>query len=194
MATDVIRHAYQRTWWSLVVRGIFAILIGVFIFMRPLASVAALALIVAIWVLIDGVMEIVVAFETRDAIKHWWLMLLGGLISVAFGIAALYYYPELSLVFIVIWVAWWLLISGAMAIYSGIQDRALSHNWGWTVVWGIVSVLAGVYAFLVPPATLGAIMIVIAVVALVVGVLRLAAAFRLASVKHTVAQAIPHAG
>jgi uncharacterized membrane protein HdeD (DUF308 family) len=190
MATDIIRHTYRRTWWSLVVRGILAILIGVFIFMRPLASVAAFALVVAIWILIDGVMEIVAAFETRDALKHWWLLLLAGLISVAFGIAALYYYPVLSLTFAVIWVAWWLLVSGAMAIYAGIQEKGLGHSWGWTVVWGIVSVLAGVYAFLAPPVTLVAIMTLLAVVAIVVGVLRLAAAFKLSSVKATVAHAV----
>lgn len=190
MAIDIIRHTYRRTWWSLVVRGIFAILIGVFILARPLASVAAFALIVALWILIDGVMEIVVALETRDTLKHWWLTLLAGIVSVGFGVASLYYYPVLSLTFAVIWVSWWLLLSGAMAIYAGVQEKRLGHSWGWTVVWGIVSVLAAVYAFAAPPVTLLAIMSLLAAVAIIVGVLRLAAAFKLSSVKHAVAQAV----
>ena len=190
MATDIIRHTYRRTWWSLVVRGIFAILVGAFIITHPVLSIAAFALVVAIWILIDGVMEIVVAFETRDALKHWWLTLLAGVVSVAFGLAALYYYPTLSLTFAVIWVSWWLLLSGAMAIYAGIQEKQLGHSWGWTVIWGIVSVLAAVYAFVAPPVTLLAIMSLLAVVAIVVGILRLVAAAKLSSVKAAVAHAV----
>jgi uncharacterized membrane protein HdeD (DUF308 family) len=167
MATDAIRHAYRRTWWSLVVRGILAILIGCLIFARPMDSTAAFALVLAIWILIDGVMEIVVAFEVRDAVKHWWLYLLGGLISVAFGVAALYYYPGLSLTFAVVWLAWWLLVSGAVAIYAGVQERQMGQSWGWTVVWGIVSILAGVYAFMNPGIALISIMTIIGVVAIV---------------------------
>jgi uncharacterized membrane protein HdeD (DUF308 family) len=155
-----------------------------------LASVAAFALVLAIWILIDGVMEITVAFEVRNAMKHWWLYLLGGLISVAFGIAALYYYPGLSLAFAVIWLAWWLLISGAIAIYAGMQERQSGQSWGWTVVWGIVSILAGVYAFMNPGIALVSIMTFIAVVAIIVGILRLAAAFKLSSVKQTVTAAV----
>jgi uncharacterized membrane protein HdeD (DUF308 family) len=139
-------------------------------------------------------MEIVVAFETRDTLKHWWLTLLGGLISVAFGIAALYFYPVLSLVFAVIWLAWWLLLSGAIAIYAGIQEKQLGHAWGWTVAWGVASILAGAYAFTQQGVALVAIMTMLAIVAIVIGVLRLAAAFKLSSMKHTVSQAIPHAG
>jgi uncharacterized membrane protein HdeD (DUF308 family) len=44
MASDPIQSAYRRAWWSLVVRGLLGVALGVFIFWRPLESVAAFAL------------------------------------------------------------------------------------------------------------------------------------------------------
>jgi len=35
MATDLIQSAYRRTWWALVLRGLLALALGVFIFGGP---------------------------------------------------------------------------------------------------------------------------------------------------------------
>src|SRR5580704_5691505 len=103
---NFIESAVSRASWGLVLRGVVAIALGIFIIARPLESVAAFALVIAIWALVTGIGQIVQAIELRSVLPHWWLLLIGGLVSAGFGVAALYYYPALSLVFAVIWASY----------------------------------------------------------------------------------------
>jgi uncharacterized membrane protein HdeD (DUF308 family) len=171
--------AYRHTWWALVLRGLIALALGIFILARPLDSVAAFALVVAIWALVVGLTQVVHAIELRALVSHWWILLISGLISAAFGIAALVFYPTLPLTFAVIWVAWWLFIIGALGISVGLQERRTGMPWGWTVAWGALGVLAGVYAIIFPPVTLLAIISLIAAFAILSGAVLLVGAFRL---------------
>jgi uncharacterized membrane protein HdeD (DUF308 family) len=162
----------------------------VFILARPLESVAVFALVIAIWALTDGITSIVHAFDVRHVIHQWWLMLLGGVISTLFGVAALYDYPVLSLAFAVIWVSWWLLLSGAVGVYVAVQQRSAQLPWGWTLAYGLVSIAAGVYALVYQPATLAAIMGLLAAFGIVAGVVMLIGAAKLKSAQHEVQRAI----
>src|SRR3989442_11455916 len=121
MATAVLgdfRGVYHRTWWALMLRGLLGLAVGIYILARPLDSVAAFALVIAFWALFAGSVEIVQAFELK-AMMHWWVLLLAGLVGVAFGIAALFNYPGLSLTFAVVMVSWWLTLTGILGIYAG---------------------------------------------------------------------------
>jgi uncharacterized membrane protein HdeD (DUF308 family) len=187
MATPVIedvKRLYRMTWWALMLRGLFSIAVGVFIFARPLDSVAAFALVIAFWAIFGGMVEIVHAFQLRQAMNHWWVMLLAGVVGVGFGVAALVYYPTLALTFAVVWVAWWLLLTGFLGIYASLQLRRLGMDWGWPAAFGVLSVVAGVFALLSPPATLAAIMALIAGFAIVGGIVLTGGAFKLRAIAH----------
>ena len=193
MATDLMQTVYRRTWWSLFLRGLLGIALGVIIIWRPMESIASFALVIAIWALVSGITQIVHAIDLRQVFPQWWVTLLGGLVSVGFGIAAIYYYPALSLTFAVVWTAWWLLLTGALAVAVAMQERSLGMSWGWTLVFGLSGIVTSVLAFMNPPVTLGAIMGLIAAFAIVSGVALLAGAYKLASVKDMVAGTLRHA-
>jgi uncharacterized membrane protein HdeD (DUF308 family) len=193
MASDLIESTYRRTWWSLVVRGLLAVALGVVILWRPMESVAAFALVIAMWAFFGGIVRIVHALDVRPVFSQWWVILADGLIGVAFGAAAFYYYPDLSLTFAVVWAAWWLILTGGLAIYAAVQERQLGLPWGWTLAYGIAATITAVLAFTNPPATLAAIMSLIAAFAIVSGLVLLIAAYKLASAKDTLAAAVRHA-
>lgn len=174
---------YGRARWTLLLRGLLALAVGIFVIARPMDSVAAFALLIAFWAIFIGFSQIVDSIEARAMLPHWWLWLLSGIISLVFGCAALYYYPALSLSFAVIWVAYWLLLTGAVGIYAAIMERRMHAPWAWTLCFGIIGVIAGIYAILVPPATLTAIIALIAAFAIVWGIALLAAFFYLGSAK-----------
>src|SRR5215831_16991111 len=108
MIADGLRDRYHHAKWALLLRGLLGIAIAVLIFVRPFDSVAALALVIALWALFDGIVRVVHAFELRNVMSDWWMLLLAGGIGIVFGIAALYYYPAMSLSFVVVWTALWL--------------------------------------------------------------------------------------
>ncbi len=184
--SELIRSAYRRAWWAQLIRGLLGIAIGVLIFWRPLDSIATLALVIAWWALFGGVVQLVHAFQLRGVLPQWWVPLLSGVIGIVFGVAALYNYPGLSLAFAVIWVAWWLILSGLVAIYAAVVERSLGISWAWTLVFGLVAIVAGAFAFMSPGVTLASIMGLIAGFAILSGIVHLMAAYSLSSAKSEV--------
>lgn len=190
MITDDIVAAYNRGKWALIVRGLLGIALGVVIFTRPLASVAAFALVVALWALSDGIVSIVHAFDVRKVAPHWWALLLTGLVSVAFGATALYDYPMLSLTFAVVWTAWWLISAGVLAIYVSVQERKADVPSGWTLTFGVIALAAGVLAIVYPGITLATLMGTIGTFGIVGGIAMLVGAGKMQSFQHDVSSAI----
>ena len=70
MAYLETKKAYHRTWWALALRGFVALALGVFTLARPLESVVAFVLVIAIWALVGGLVEIVRAFDLRPQLSH----------------------------------------------------------------------------------------------------------------------------
>ncbi len=190
MITDDIKSVYHGTKWALIVRGLLGLAIGILILVRPLESVAALALVIAIWALVDGIVNISRAFQLRGIAPHWWVLLLAGIVSVVFGIAALAYYPALSLAFAVLWSAWWLISGGAIAIYVAMQERKAQLSWGWTMTGGLLGVGAGVIAMMYPGATLAVLMGLLAAFGIVGGIVMLIAAGKMQSFERKVDRAM----
>jgi uncharacterized membrane protein HdeD (DUF308 family) len=187
---DTLRQQYHRTQWRLIIRGLLALAIGIFLIARPIASALILALVIAIWALVHGITDIVHAFDLRPLFRGWWVLLLGGLAGVVFGVLALYYYPGLSLVLVVVLFGLWLFISGIFGVYLAVEEKRAGLQWGWSLAWGLLSVIAGIAALIYQGITLAAVLVLIAVFAIVSGVLQLVAAFRLRSVAHRVTAAV----
>ena len=190
MVAEEMKSAYHRAKWALLIRGLISIAIAVLIVARPIASIAALALVIAIWALVDGIVRIAHAVELRAIAPQWWVLLLTGIVSVAFGIAALYYYPGLSLSFAVAWTALWLIFVGALGTWVSFQERALGISWGWTLALGVLGIIGGVLAFMYPGVTLAWLLSLIAAFALIGGIIMLVGAWRLQSFEHKLGGAL----
>jgi uncharacterized membrane protein HdeD (DUF308 family) len=186
MSVSDIQKAYNTTKWALLLRGLLSLAVGIAIIWRPMTSVVALALVIALWSLFDGMINIVRSFGLRGIAPHWWVMLLAGVVGVAFGVAALYYFPGLSLTFAVVWTAYWLTFTGIIAAYVAWQERSAGVAWGWTMAFAVVAIAGGLFAFMNPAATLATLVGVLAGFAIFSGVLLIVAANRMVSVQHDV--------
>jgi uncharacterized membrane protein HdeD (DUF308 family) len=187
--TTEIKSLYTAAKWGLLIRGLFGIALGIFIILRPAESIAAFALVIAIWALGDGIVSCVRAFDLRGIVEHWWAMLLSGIISVGFGIAALYYYPVLSLTFAVYWTSLWLLMAGLVGIYVSVQERNMGVSWGWTLTFSIIAIVGGVFAVLLPGITLASLISLIATFGIVGGIALVMGAGKMQSVETQFARA-----
>lgn len=194
MIADSLREGYHRAKWALVLRGLVGIVIGVLIMVRPLASVAAFALVIALWALFDGIVRVVHAFELKSVMSDWWILLVGGVVGILFGIAALYFYPALSLTFAIVWIAIWLITTGAIGAYVATQERRAGLSSGWTMTWGIVGIIVGILSFIYPAVTLAVLMGLIAIFGIVGGIAMLIGAGRLQRVERGFTHAAHAAG
>ena len=193
MILSDLQKAYSATKWALRLRGLLSLAVGIAIIWRPMTSVVALALVIALWSLFDGFINIVRSFALRGMAQHWWVMLVAGIVGVGFGVAALYYFPGLSLTFAVVWTAYWLTFTGVIAAYVAWQERSVGISWGWTMAFAVVAIAGGLFAFMNPAATLASLLGVLAGFAIFSGVLLLIAASRMVSVQQDIKNAVPSA-
>jgi uncharacterized membrane protein HdeD (DUF308 family) len=109
---------------------------------------------------------------------NWWAVALRGIFGILFGILALLM-PGVTIAVLILWFAAYMLVDGVFAIASGIRAGVAGGRWGALIVEGVVDLIAGAIAFLLPAATLLAFVWICAAWAIISGVLLLSAMFRL---------------
>jgi uncharacterized membrane protein HdeD (DUF308 family) len=75
-----------RAWWF-VLLGVLGVIVGIFTFIYPGITAVALLYLIVAWAVARGVFEIVTAIQLRKEISNEWLLIIGGILSVLFGVA-----------------------------------------------------------------------------------------------------------
>ncbi|MEO3888515.1 HdeD family acid-resistance protein [Nonomuraea sp. B5E05] len=114
---SAFRHGARSRVW-LLISGIVGILAGVVAFAWPGITSIALLYVVAFWAIVSGVAEVIAGIQLRKDIDNEWMLIVGGILSVIFGVLLLIW-PGAGLLSLV-----WLL--GAFAILYGIAEIALA--------------------------------------------------------------------
>ena len=104
----------------------------------------------------------------------WWAVGLRGIMGILFGLICLLT-PAIAIEVFVILFAAYMLVDGVFAIASGIKAARNGERWGLLILEGIVDLAAGLW----PAITLIALIWIVAIWAIVSGVLMLGAAFTL---------------
>ena len=117
VVAGIASHGEDRRWWAEVLVGVAGIILGVLTFAWPDVTALALLYLIASWAIATGVFEIVAAVELRKAIENEWLLGLGGLASVLFGLLLIVFPGSGALGLI------WLI--GTYAVFFGILLIAL---------------------------------------------------------------------
>lgn len=81
-------NAKSESWWWLILEGAFGIIIGFLTLFQPFAMGLAWIWLIAAWAIVTGILEIFTAIKLRKVIENEWLLILGGVISILFGIFA----------------------------------------------------------------------------------------------------------
>jgi uncharacterized membrane protein HdeD (DUF308 family) len=116
--------------------------------------------------------------ETVALSRWWWTFILRGLLAIAFGILV-FVAPVWGLAILVALFGVWALIDGAASVWTGIRTRTVDRNWWLEILEGLVSILAGLIALVLPGFAAEVLVLLIGVWAIVTGVFQIWAAIRL---------------
>lgn len=175
----------RRAWWVFLVSGIASVVFGVLAFVNPLVALFVLAMFFAAYLLVDGVSNIVGSFQNRGK-DGWWILLLIGILGTLVGGYALLNPPVSMLAFVYL-VAFEALLLGAFLLMLGYKVRKATTREWILYLTGALSLVFGVLVLVNPAAGSVKIVYLIASWAIVVGLFKIAFAFKARNLREQLA-------
>lgn len=168
-----------RYWWTLVLRGLVAVIFGVTALIWPDVTVATLIIFFGAYALVDGAFAVVAATQQE---ARRWTMLLRGAAGIAIGLVV-FFWPVLTALALLYLIAGWAMATGGLEIAAAIRLRKEIKGVWMFVLSGIASLVFGALMVAWPGAGAVALVWLIASYALIFGGLLIGLGLRLRSLK-----------
>ncbi|TNE55521.1 MAG: HdeD family acid-resistance protein [Bacteroidetes bacterium] len=110
--------------------------------------------------------------------KHWWVLVVRGLVSLIFAATA-FLIPELTFAILVTLIGIFLLADGILATYSGWRLKGEDNDWWVAVLEGLIGVGLGIASLAYPDITAALLVLFIALWCLLTGAFEIALAIRI---------------
>lgn len=172
MRTDLV-----GSWWTLLLRGIVAVLFGLMAITWPSLTLTVLVILYGAYALVDGAFALVAGFRAGRGARR--SLLLGeGVLGVLAGLVALFW-PDITALVLLYIIALWAILAGILRIVVAVSlRREIDNEWSMGLS-GALSVLLGLILAVLPGVGLLSLVWLIGVFALGVGVRLIVLSFRL---------------
>lgn len=185
-----LQQRFGNNWWHLLLLGIALIALGLVLIFWPLKTAAVLITIVAIFLLVDGIIDVVGSLMSREA--GWGLRLTGGVLGILAGIflllnplasaaiAILLQYYVLSFVII---------IKAFLRMIGGTRTAGtVGRQWSWgNFFMGLLELLIGLFLLANPLLGILSLIWIIALIAIVGGIIVVFLSFRIKGMARSLA-------
>jgi uncharacterized membrane protein HdeD (DUF308 family) len=179
MNTSEPASAIRGVWWLVLIRGILAILFGLFALFAPGTALLALVFVFGAYAIIDGITAIIAGIRHRAEESHWIWHVVQGVVSLIAGIVA-FTWPGVTVLAILFVIAFWSIVNGVAQIVESFTMRKMgASTWGWMLAGGIVSVIFGIVLVTQPGAGLITLLWLVGIFSIVFGVIMVVWALRL---------------
>jgi len=169
---------FSQYWWIFLLRGIFAILLGIIALWAPAGTFTTLVIFLGAYMFIDGIFSVVAAISNRKIMDSWVWMLVIGIISIIVGIIT-FRNPFVTGAALIYLVAFWAIVIGILEIVVAFSLRKVIRGEGWYIVAGILSILFGILLLSNPIAGALTITFIFGFYALIFGIFLVSFAMRL---------------
>ena len=159
-----------KNWWTLLLKGILLILFGILAIINPGITLTVFVVWFAIFMMFDGIISLIGVISNWKTEEDKWLLVAEGALGLLLGFLV-YRKPETFVSFIAFLISFWAIFSGVARIAMAIQLRKEIEGEGWLILSGILSILFGVIVFAQPGIGIATLMMIIAIFAILVGIL-----------------------
>jgi len=167
---------YRWRWWSIALRGVAALALGIISLFWPGLTFVSLVLVFAAYAIVDGAFALMLASKQIFQPRGW--IIARGLVSIAAGLIA-FFMPGITAFALLVVIATWAIVAGISEIVMAVKLRKMiQYEWLLGLEGGL-SIAFGVLLLLSPLAGAIVIGLWIGAYALVLGGMLIAEAFRL---------------
>lgn len=110
--------------------------------------------------------------------RYWWIVLIRGILAILFGLLA-WFMPGLTLALLITIFGVYAIVDGVTTIFASFTNRETDKRWWIQLLEGSVDVIAGLVALFWPEIAAVTLLTVIAVWAVLTGVMQIIEAWRL---------------
>ena len=139
---DSMREAEAKElswgWWLIVLVGLLSFVAGVIILVKPGDSLATLAVIAGIFLLIDGILELAESFMSST--RNRGMVALFGVITAIVGVL-LIRHPVGGVTAVALLIGLWLIVIGVIRFATAFDEY---EQRGWYALAGAVELIAGI--------------------------------------------------
>ena len=115
--------------WLLLLEGVVGILAGLIAFIRPGLTAVALLYLVAAWAIVTGIAEIATAIRLRQEIRGEWALIVGGILSVLFGLL-LAVLPGVGILSLIWLIGAYAVVFGVLLLIAAFRVRGQDNQRG----------------------------------------------------------------
>ena len=121
----VTKEPGRGRWWALILQGVLGIIAAAGTVVFPGLAALALLYVIAAWALVTGAFAVAAAISLRKYLEKEWLLALGGVLSMVFGIL-LMMFPGAGALALVLWIGAYMFVAGFLLVVLGLKLR----TWG----------------------------------------------------------------
>lgn len=148
-------------WWSYLLRGLAAIAFAILILVWPRSTIGVLVIAFGILALVAGVVAIAAAIAEAGRGDKFFLSAALGVVSIIIGIVAITR-PKTAVLGILFAIAAWAILYGFLIVVGAFELPKGARRPKWLLVLtGVMSIVIGIVLFMLPGASLGAIIIIV---------------------------------
>lgn len=138
-----------RQWWVLVLQGVLGIIVGIVAILAPDLALVTIALLFGAWAIVSGVAQLAAGWRIAEHRGKSWPFLLAGAVSVVAGVLAIAA-PGITILYLILLLGAWILISGAMEVYTAWRIRnEVSGEWLLALI-GVLRIVVGAVIVAMP--------------------------------------------
>jgi uncharacterized membrane protein HdeD (DUF308 family) len=130
------------SWKASFVMGLATLILGLIVAFRPSGSLVVISVLLGILMIFSGVFHIIAALDGPADHRIW--RAIAGVVFIVAGVVLMRHLEfSLALIGLIVGFSW--VIQGLSALIGGI-----THRGGWSIFFGIVSLIAGIVVISVP--------------------------------------------
>jgi len=134
---------WVTNWWSMVVRGLVGVSLGVITFLWPAITLGALVLLFGAYAILDGIVAFAGATQAKRAKQQSGALVFEGVAGLLAGLITIAR-PAITATVLVYIVAAWAIITGILELSAAVRLRETIHGEWLLGFFGVLSVLFGI--------------------------------------------------